>query len=94
MAGAGERSLPHGHGGNEPRERDGKLGSSRSFSSQPQCLRLLKAPALTLAMARETGKRGQSRDTEVREGLGMGPGVCDPRPTAAEGGRGREEVGK
>lgn len=90
MAGAGERSLPHGHGGDEPGERDGQPGSSLLFFSTA----VPPAPALTLAMARETGKEGQSRDTEVRKGLGMSPGACDPRSTAAEGGRGREEGGK
>lgn len=58
--------------------------------SQLQRLWLLTAPALTRGLGRETEKGSQSGATEVRKRLGMGQGVCDRGPTAAEGGRGRE----
>lgn len=60
--------------------------------SQLQRLRLLKAPGLTLGLGDGTRTEigGQPGGTEVRKGLGMGQGVRDRRPTAAEGGRGRE----
>lgn len=89
MAGAGKRSLPHCHGGSEPRERTGEP-SLASFFSLSCSLWLLKAPALTLGLGwaiEKKKKRGQSGGTEIRKGLGMGQGVCDWRPTAAEGGR-------
>lgn len=93
MAGAGERSLPHGHGGDERRERDGQPGSSLLFFSTavppaPQ------GPRPDAGDGPGNGKRRPIPRPEVRKGLGMGPGACDPRPTAAEGGRGREEGGK
>ena len=69
--------------------RRGSRGSSGLFSPPWHRLRLLKAPALTLGLSRETGK-GQSGGPEVRKGLGTGQGVCDGRPTAVEGGKGRE----
>lgn len=68
--------------------RLGSRGSSRLFSPPLQSPWLLKAPALKLG--REKGKGGQSGGTKIRKGTGMGLGVCDRRPTAAEGGGGRE----
>lgn len=57
--------------------------------SQLQRLRLLKAPALTLGLDRETEIGGQPGGTEVRKGLGNGSGNLRPA-TDSRGGRERE----
>ena len=64
-------------------------GSSSLFSPLWQRLRLFKAPAPTLTLGQGTEK-GQSGGPKVRKGLGTGQGVRDGRPTAAEGGKGKE----
>lgn len=94
MARAGERSLPHCHGGGEPSDPAAEPRVVCSFLSSA-------AEPLAQGPRPDTGDWGWAEKQEKEanrvaarsgKGLGMGQGVCDGRPTAArEGKGGREE---